>query len=121
MEIIVKIIGIIIVVLGVTFFLSTNMTRKSLAFWKMGKRIYLGGAIRLAIGILLLISASYCQFPTFIIIIGILSLMGGGIIFLLGIERSVRIIEKFESIADKNLRLLALVPITLGVLLILAA
>lgn len=121
MVILVKIIGIIITVMGVAILLNPKIARGMMAFWRQGKRIYLGGLIRILLGILFLASASGARLPQVIFVLGVLALLGGLLIFILGPKKTGAVFEWWDKKPEYLLRLLSLVVITFGALIVYSA
>ena len=118
MLILVKLIGIVIVVMGITFLLSPKQLRQLLAFLGQGKRLYGVGILRLLFGVILLLAASQCRLVGVVLTLGILFLIGGILIFVLGLERLKSILNRWDKKSPLTLRLLGLIPLAFGALLL---
>ena len=114
----VKFLGIFIVAFGVAFFVNPNIIKQYMAFWKARKRLYLGGALALLIGIIFLLAASQCRWRGFIIVFGILSLVKAVCLFVFGQEKLVSFMDWWAKRPIAFLRGYAVFAIALGVLLI---
>ena len=117
----VKFLGIFILVTSVSFMLKPDMIKRWMELWTKGKRIYIGAAINLIIGVLLLRGASQCTLPAIVTVVGILSLIKGVALLVRGPE-SLKFWSKL--LKDKSasvLRLFLLLGLAIGVLLIYAA
>ena len=77
MLILVNLVGLIIVIEGAIFLISPKKMKNLIAFLQKDKRIGLGGAISIVIGVVFLMAASSCQLPIVMFIMGILSLVKG--------------------------------------------
>lgn len=121
MLILVRLIGIVIVGMGATFLLSPKTLKQVLSFWGEGKRPYIAGILRLLIGAILLLAASQCRLVGVVVTLGVLILVGGIIIFLLGLERVKSILSWWNKKSLLVMRLISLIPLALGVLLLYSA
>lgn len=115
---VVKLIGIFMIVMGVIYFVKPSSIKKFINFWKREKNIYYGGAINIVIGLVFLVAASQCIVSWFIVVIGIINLAKGVLIFILGKEKIIDIMNKFYKKPLKELRFLGIIALILGVLLI---
>jgi len=120
MLILAKSIGILITGMGIIIFFIPDFLKRMVAFWEKGNRLYAAGVLRIAFGVILLLSASQCRLVGVVIALGILFLIGGIFIFALGPEKLKAIIRHFIGIAPIAIRLLAILPILIGALLIYA-
>jgi len=117
MPVLVKLIGLIIVVMGAVILLNPVAMRWLIDFWKEGKRIYLVGLLRLLIGIILLLAASQCKLPGVVTTLGILILLGGLLIFLLGLEKVRSMLDWWSKKPPAALRLMGSIALAIGLLL----
>ena len=118
----VKLLGIVMVVLGVIYFLKPAIYRKYIDFWTKDKsHVYGGLALAIVIGIILLRAASSCSIPWFVILIGILSLIKGIVGLVVGEQKAIAFAQSFKNKPDKKLRNMGIFAIIVGVLLIYAA
>lgn len=118
MLILVKLIGIIIAVMGVSLFLNPRTLKALIAFWGQGRRLYIAGILRILIGAMLLLAASQCRLRGAVIALGILFLIGGVLIFLLGLSRLKSILNWWEKRPTSVIRLMALFALVIAVLLL---
>ena len=117
----VKFIGIFIVGFGVAYFITPSMIKQYMAFWKSGKRLYLGGALALLIGIIFLLAAGQCRWRWFIVAFGILSVAKGIWLFAISQEKAISIIDWWVKRPITFFRVHAIFAIAIGVLLIYSA
>lgn len=118
MLILVKLIGIVIVLMGVILLLSPGTMKQLIAFWGQGKRIYMAGILRLLFGAILLLAASQCRLVGVVVILGILMLIGGTLIFVLGLARIKSILNWWDRRTPQVIRLMGLIILAIGALLI---
>jgi len=121
MVILVKLLGIIIVVFGVIYLLNPKMMKPYMAFWKKGKRLYMGAALSLLIGIIFLLAASQCRWRGFIVAFGILSVAKGIWLFVISQEKAISILDWWAKRPIAFLRVHALFALVVGALLIYSA
>ncbi|MDD5455344.1 MAG: hypothetical protein PHW62_07630 [Candidatus Ratteibacteria bacterium] len=121
MLILVRLIGILIAVFGIALVLSPKTFKKVMTYFKEGNRIYWAGIIRIVFGGILLIASPHCRWTAFIVIVGILFLLAGGVIFVLGLKKSKDILDICEKKLGAMMPLAGLIPVTLGILIIFAA
>jgi len=122
MVMLVRFIGIVIVGMGVAFLLRPKLYKQYVAFWQLGKRLYLGAILALLIGIIFLLAvSSECRLVGVILALGILSLVKGAMLFTLGQEKIKTMLKWWQARSLLVLRLVALVAIAFGALLIYSA
>lgn len=114
----VKFLGILIVGFGVAYFVKPGIIKAYMAFWKGTKRLYLGGALALLIGIIFLLAAAQCRWRGFIVAFGILSVAKGIWLFVISQEKVISILEWWVKRPIAFLRGHAVCAIIIGVLLI---
>jgi uncharacterized protein YjeT (DUF2065 family) len=117
MLIIPRLIGLLMLVAGVVFFIDPKTMKRYMAFWTQGSRIStIGAPLNLIFGILLLIAASQCRVSLVITIMGILSLIKGIVLFVSGPEKAKAMINKWGDKPEGLVRLLSLLVLGMGVL-----
>ena len=114
----VMLLGIFMVGFGVAYFINPSMIKQYMAFWKSRKKLYLGGALALLIGIIFLLAAAQCRWRGFIIAFGILSVAKGIWLFVISQEKAISILDWWSKRPITFLRVHAIFAIALGVLLI---
>jgi len=121
MLILVRLIGIVIVAVGITFLLSPKLYRRYMAFWEQGRRLYAGAILGILIGVVLLLAASGCRLVGVVLMLGILCLVEDIIIFALGREKMKSMLKWWQGRSLLVLRLIALIIIAVGALLLYSA
>lgn len=121
MDIVIKIIGIFFILLGFVFLLRPDIMKWLIEFVKKGKRVYFAGLIRLALAVVFFASFRECDKPWFIFAFGILFLIAGILIFMLGPEKIKRVLDWYQKQSVMLFRIIALLPMALGVLIIYSA
>jgi uncharacterized protein YjeT (DUF2065 family) len=119
--IVIKILGIIISLMGLVYLLRPDIIKKLMNFFKKDKRIYLSGALRLALAVVFLVAARECRYPWIIFACGIIFLAGGLLIFLLGPERIRKILDWYEEQSTLIFRVIAVIVLVFGLIIILSA
>jgi uncharacterized protein YjeT (DUF2065 family) len=121
MEGIVKLLGIVMVVVGVINFLKPNLVKKCVDFLVKEKWIYVGAILCFIIGIIFLSAASQCAIPWIVLLLGVISLAKGVAIFVLGQNKIKSILDSLLKKPANTLRGFALIKIAVGVIIIYAA
>lgn len=117
----VKLIGVFMVCMGIVNILNPNVMKKMLSFWREGKRIYAGGALRILFGAIFLWSYSQARFQVVIYALGILMLLGGASIFILGLDKMKTMLDWWDKKPSSILRLIAVLLLIIGALVIYSA
>ena len=118
MLIAVKIIGVLLVVLGLGFFLNPKLIRQLMSFVAVGKRIYAIGILRLLLGALFLLAASECRLIGVMVTLGIIILVSGILIFILGLARIKKIIAWWQARTLLIMRLCGIIGSAFGILIL---
>lgn len=118
MAILVKIIGIFITAAGIMVLLNPKTAKKMLAFWRKGKNIYLGGFIRVLLGVIFLYYTPQARLPQVMFVLGVLALLGGLVLFILGAQKAKAVLERLEKKPESFLRWISLLILGFGILII---
>ncbi len=121
MTVLIKIVGIVIIVLGIAYIVRPGIMKWLMEFFKKGSNIYLAGLLRLALAVIFLLAATACKKTWIIIVLGILFLFGGILVLILGPKRTTPILEWWQKQPEWVMRALALLTGAFGVLIIYAA
>jgi uncharacterized protein YjeT (DUF2065 family) len=121
MEAFVKAIGILMVVVGVLIVVRPSTARGFINYAKVGKRVLYAAVLRIIVGVLLLASIPYVAWPWVVGVVGGIGFASGVTIFVIGVERCHRLLDRFVMFADKIIRGYAMLAVAIGVLLIYAA
>ena len=121
MNMLVKLLGVVIVILTVSFIVKPELIKQYMAFWKDKKRLNMGGGISILLGILLLLAASQCTLPLVVTIGGIWAFIKGILIFVLGPQKMISWMDTLASKPVGVLRLLISISLAVGILLIYSA
>ena len=120
MIILIKLIGVAMAVVGGIYLVKPEIMKKYINFWISSKRMYLGAVISFVVGLIFLIAAGKCQWSSFMIMMGVLSIVKSVAIFVLGIEKMKKICQELIDSDDKKFRIFSLVALGVGILIILA-
>ena len=112
----IKTVGVLLIALGTMFLFDNKKFQSFISFFKRGNNIYLAGIIKVILGLLFL--AAFADTNVFIFIIGLLSLIGGIVIFILGPKRLNKYVDFWVVKMSKNICWIAICYLVMGVLLI---
>ena len=118
MAIVIKIVGILIVLVGILYLLKPKMMNHLLVFFKKGKRVYFMGLVRFVLAIVFLLGARQCDGKRVIAAFGILFLISGLLIFLLGAEKVGAILDWFSKQSVLLKRISAVFTLAVGAAII---
>ena len=97
MDIVIQSLGIVFALAGIVYLLRPDVMKWLMEFFKQGKRIYFAGLIRFALAIVFLVGARECKRFWVIFAFGILFIIGGLLIFTIGLERFKSIIDWWQK------------------------
>lgn len=118
MLILVKVIGIYLVAMGIIILLRPKAYSIIFNFFRQGKRIYMAGILRILFGALFLSVADESRFQTFLLIMGVLAIIGGITIFVLKPAKLKTLMDWFEKKSPTFIRTWGVVAIIIGALFI---
>ncbi|MDD5166917.1 MAG: hypothetical protein PHQ57_05980 [Candidatus Omnitrophica bacterium] len=123
MIIVVKLLGILMICMGLVNLINPILMKKMISFWKQGKRIYAGGLLRVLFGVIFLLASSYSRVrqPCVLAVLGVLMILGGMLIFILGPEKMKAILGWWDKKPASILRLIAILALAIGTLVIYSA
>ena len=121
MDLVVKIVGIILICTGLLHLLKPGVGRSLMRFFAQGKRLYVGGIIRLVLAVLFLLSATECKYPWIIGAFGMVFLFGALIIFLAGPARLKPMLTWFQGRSLVWGRIVGGIVLLLGGIIVYAA
>lgn len=114
MIILAKLIGFVIVTMGLIIALNPDTFKAVINFWKQGKNLYVAGAMRLAFGVIFIMVAPECRLSWFISVMGILMIIGGIVLFAIGPKRILAIFDWWEKKPLLLIRVIGLMALALG-------
>lgn len=121
MIVLAKLIGILMVCMGIVNIINPALMKKMIAFWQKGKNIYLGGLLRCLFGIIFLLSATQARIPLVIYVLGVIILLGALAIFTMGLKKMKAILIWWDSRPYSILRAIAFIVLIIGGLVIYSA
>lgn len=114
-----KLVALFLILIACVYGLKPERVKKMIAFWKQGKNIYFAGAARLVAALILLAGAPKAQWTNFVLVLGIAALLSGAAVFVLGPERSNRMLDPLENAPASRIRVIAGVVLAVGIALYL--
>jgi len=121
MAMLVRLLGAVVVVMGLIFGIKPEVFQKYVKFWNSRKRIVIGGIISFLFGVVFLLSASRCRVPAVITILGIWAIIKGIILFVLKERRLSTYLEWWSKKPLSVMRLIGIISLAFGVLIIWCA
>jgi hypothetical protein len=121
MDLAVKIVGVILICMGLLFLLKPGAVKALTRFFGQDKRIYIGGVVRLVLAILFLLSATGCKHPWIVGVFGIVFLLAGLIIFLSGPTKLKPMLTWFLGRSPVWSRIIGVVILAFGAVIVYAA
>ena len=118
MAMLVRLLGAVIVVMGLIFGIKPEVFQKYVKFWNSRKRIVIGGIISFLFGVVFLLSASRCRVPAVITILGIWAIIKGIILFVLKERRLSTYLEWWSKKPLSVMRLIGIISLAFGILII---
>jgi hypothetical protein len=117
----VVIVGLIIALLGLVGMLRPVVLRKLVGGFRATPMLYLAAIIRVALGVLLLLTAPACRYTVAIYVLGVITLFSGLLLPVIGKTRFEALIGWWIARSDRTIRALTSVAIAYGAFLVLAA
>ena len=121
MEIIVKIVGILILLIGIVFLLKPGVMKRLMEFIKKGKRVYFAAVVRFTLAIIFLLGASECDKQWIIAAFGILFFFFCLLILILGPEKIRQILEWYQKQPVLIFRVIAVIALACGAVIVYSA
>ena len=119
MVMLVRLLGVVIVIMGVIFGIKPEVFQKYVKFWNSRKRIITGGIISLLFGIIFLLSASRCRVPAVITIFGIWAIVKGIILFVINEKNVNTYLEWWLKKPLSVMRIMGIISLGFGIRIIL--
>ncbi len=121
MEIVIKIVGILIVFIGIVYLLKPGVIKWLMEFIKKGKRVYFAGVLRFVLAIIFLLGASDCYLKWVIATFGILFMISGLLILILGPEKIRQIFDWYQNQPILLFRVIAAIVLACGAVIVYSA
>ena len=117
MLILAKLIGLLIVAIGLVMFVLPQFFPKVTDFLKEGKHIYWAGVGRSLVGVILLTVAPQSVLPVATVSVGVMFLLSGIIVFACDLEKLKGFLTHYSETSVLVIRLLGLVAASFGILI----
>jgi hypothetical protein len=121
METIIKVIGTVIVCIGLVFLIRPTIQRATIQFFSKGKRLYLAALLRFALAIVFILGARHCGIKWVIVLFGLIFLLSGLLIFMLGLEKTKGIIRWYREQPSFVYRIVAIIVLSVGLIITYSA
>jgi uncharacterized protein YjeT (DUF2065 family) len=121
MNTIIKIIGTVIVCMGLVYLIKPGIIRALIGFFSKGIRLYFAALVRFALAVVFLMAAKECKIPWVIVTFGLIFLLSGLLIFMLGLDRAKGVLKWYIQQPSFILRILATVVLIVGLIIVYAA
>ena len=110
--------GVFVIALCLAILLAPQLLRRILAYFAIGSRLYLAGAIRIALGLAVLSLAVRARYWGYVITLAIIITASGLSIFFFALRRSKKLLFRLKDQSDSTLRLYAITGLALWGLLL---
>lgn len=117
----VMLIGLIICIEEVMFFLKYQLMEGIIRWVMVGKRIYVGAVIKIIFGVILLMASKGANFPFLIMLLGCLTIIGSGATFVMGLDKTKQFMTWILNHDERFKRNLAIYGFVVGLLLVVGA
>lgn len=121
MDIPIRIVGLVITLMGMTYMIRPDLIKRLMKFFKHGRRIYLPGLLRLGLAVVFFVGARECRYFPVIFGAGAVFLAGGLLIFVLGPMRIRWILDWYEEQPLLIFRVIASIVWGFGAVIFLSA
>lgn len=118
MLIVVKSIAILMMACGTVYLVKPEIMRQVMRIIRKEHWLYIGTVVNLLVAIIFFLAAGKAAWPWFMILLGTIALIKGSLIFVLGPQKIVIKLEKLAEKKDKDLRIMALISLIIGVIII---
>jgi hypothetical protein len=120
-RLIIALFGIVVAAIGISGLLRPgDLVKFVRRFWTTRHGVNIAAALRLFLGIALILAASGSSYPQTLAVLGYLSVAGALLIVLLGYSRIVAIIEWWSQRSEAVIRIWAFAALAYGVFLLAA-
>jgi len=121
MDTVIKIIGTVIVLIGLVFLVKPEIPRWVVGFFVKGRRLYLAATVRFALAITFFVGARECDVTWLIVVFGLIFLLSGLLIVMLGLEKAKGIINWYLEQPAFMFRVVASIVLCVGLIIVYAA
>ena len=106
--------------MGIVGVLSPGALLRFNKLWRSAAALYLAGIIRVVFGGALLLAAPYSDFPQFLQIFGVLSILTALSLPVMGVDRARRFLDWWTDRSPNFVRLWSLLAVVMGAFLLVA-
>jgi len=117
----VRTLGILFICAGIIFLVRPAIIKSVVRFFKVGIRPHIAASIRITLAVILFLGAQQCRIHWVIITFGIIFLLSGLIVFAVGTKKAGLLMGRFENKPTAFIRILSLIPLTIGTIIIFSA
>jgi hypothetical protein len=121
MEIIIKVLGTVIVCIGLVYLIKPEIFRSIIGFFVKGKRLYLAALVRFTLAIIFIMGARHCGIKWIIVMFGLIFLLSGLLIIMMGLEKTKGIIRWYQKQPIFVYRIVAIIVLSVGLIIVYAA
>ena len=121
METVIKIIGTVIVCIGLVYLIKPEIFRVIMGFFVKGNRLYIAAVIRFSLAIVFFLGARHCGIKWVIVLFGLIFLLSGLLIFMLGLERAKGVIRWYQEQPSFVYRIVAIIVLSVGLIITYSA
>lgn len=121
MDTVIKIIGTVIVCMGLAYLISPGLLKAIMRFFAVGSRLYLAAVVRFGLAIVFFLGARECDMRWVIALFGLIFMLSGLLIFMLGLQRSKSIISWYQRQPASIFRVVAVIVLVVGLIIVYAA
>ena len=121
METIIKVIGTVVVCIGLVFLIRPEVMRATTRFFSKGSRLYLAAMVRFALAIVFFSGARHCGRIWVIMLFGLIFLLSGLMIFILGLQKAKVILRWYLEQPKFISRVAAGIVLVVGLIIVYAA
>jgi hypothetical protein len=121
MIVFIQIIAVLVMIAGIAFVSNPELMKKLISFIAEGRRVYYVAGFRVAFSVLLFFAASQCRHTAVVFLLGVVFLASGITAFAMSPEKVASFMTWYQGRPYATLRVLAFVPVLIGVVLLLSA
>ena len=121
METIIKVIGTVIVCIGLVYLIRPEIMRATTRFFSKGSRLYIAALVRFALAIVFIMGARHCGRIWVIVMFGLIFLLSGLMIFMLGLQKAKGILRWYLEQPKFISRVVAGIVLVVGLIIVYAA
>jgi uncharacterized protein YjeT (DUF2065 family) len=121
METVIKIIGTVIVCIGLVYFIRPEIMIATTRFFSKGSRLYIAAMVRFALAVVFIMGARHCGRTWIIVMFGLIFLLSGLLIFMLGLQKAKGILRWYMEQPKFISRITSGIVLVIGLIIVYAA